>query len=376
MDPNDTTIKMFPEAYLKYACLENFQLGHYDWVFFDEVQDASEVMVTAIKNQRRNQPDAPRKVVVGDLHQRIYGWRGAVTNLMETLKPDAVLRLTNSFRFDIGIADIASSILTDLKDEAAPLWGIRKRGGAQVIYNSLPAATPPGQLNGAGNQGQAAAGPANPASEGPGPASDPMDFEGSQSALSQQIGLFSSQANLPLEPLPVTKITYICRTNHHVLLRAVRLAAQNRHCTLGCTISRANLQRMVTQLCDAYYLRKGLKNLMKGPLKYWYATWQDFERDLEDTTDQELHTVHEVVEDLKDEDAPRLLRAVESRIVDDHREADFIFTTLHKAKGLEFEHVELTNDFIDLNKVASQIIKGRAEGKIPHSEGLNCEFRL
>ena len=321
LDPADLDMKIAPEAYLKYAYSENFQLGNYDFIFFDEVQDASEVMIMTIKNQRRDLPDAPRKVVVGDVHQRIYGWRGAVTDLMQVLKPDAVLRLTTSFRFDIGIANIASSILADLKNEAAPLWGIRKPHGATLLYHSPPRVVPANQDSVGDAQGSQSAGPNN------GPLSDPMDYEGSQSMLSQQLGVNlpqSSQAILGPQDLPPAKVTYICRTNHHVLLRAVRMAAQDRVSTLGCTISRANLQRMIRQLTDAHYLRKGRRHLMTGPMKQSYTTWADFEKDLEESTDPELHTIHEVTEDLKEEDAPRMLKTVETRMVENHMLADLV----------------------------------------------------
>lgn len=52
-----------------------------------------------------------------------------------------------------------------------------------------------------------------------------------------------------------------------------------------------------------------------------------------------------------------------------------IFTTLHKAKGLEFDHVELTNDFIDLTKNSDKIIAGREANKpVLFSEHLNCLY--
>ncbi|KAI9004485.1 hypothetical protein DFJ74DRAFT_693556 [Hyaloraphidium curvatum] len=199
-----------------------------------------------------------------------------------------------------------------------------------------------------------------------------MDFEGSQSAFFAAPA--SSQLAAPSDLLPPQKTTHICRTNHHVLLRAVRVAARDRTSTLGCTISKANLRRIIGQLTDAYYLKKGRKHLMRGPMRQWYNTWADFEKDLEESADAELHTIREVVEDLQGEDAPALLRAVENRMVDDHMSADMIFTSLHKSKGLEFDHVELTNDFIDLTAAADSIIAERTPDKIPNSEALNLVY--
>lgn len=87
--------------------LKKFQLSHpkfnYDYILFDEGQDASSVMLDIFLRQ-----DAT-KVIVGDTHQQIYGWRYAVNSLEKT--DFTSFNLTKSFRFNQAVADLAIKIL-------------------------------------------------------------------------------------------------------------------------------------------------------------------------------------------------------------------------------------------------------------------------
>lgn len=75
-----------------------------DFILFDEAQDANPVVLDVVKKQ------TCRKIFVGDHHQRIYSWRGAV-NAMQDIEAEE-LSLTQSFRFGNAVADIANKILS------------------------------------------------------------------------------------------------------------------------------------------------------------------------------------------------------------------------------------------------------------------------
>ena len=68
---NSGKIEITHDFYLK-----KFQLSHptlaYDYILFDEGQDASSAMLDIFFRQKAT------KVIVGDTHQQIYGWRHAV----------------------------------------------------------------------------------------------------------------------------------------------------------------------------------------------------------------------------------------------------------------------------------------------------------
>ncbi len=88
--------------------LKRFQLMQprlpYDLIMFDEGQDASPVMLDVFFNQ------PGRKIIIGDTHQQIYGWRYAVNALED--ERFARLALSRSFRFGNDIARLARSILS------------------------------------------------------------------------------------------------------------------------------------------------------------------------------------------------------------------------------------------------------------------------
>lgn len=108
-DPNNSMI-VTHDAYLKVWSLGNPRVPA-DHILFDEAQDASLPMMEGIMKQ-----DA-QLIFIGDTHQSIYGWRGAV-DAMQELKaryPDTVvLPLQSSYRFNQAVADAGNVFLTAL----------------------------------------------------------------------------------------------------------------------------------------------------------------------------------------------------------------------------------------------------------------------
>ncbi|HEX8326488.1 MAG TPA: UvrD-helicase domain-containing protein [Hymenobacter sp.] len=100
MDSNQ--IEITHDFYLKKFQLAGPQLP-FEYILFDEAQDASGSMLDLFLKQ------AATKVMVGDTHQQIYGWRHAVNSLD---KADfAAFPLTTSFRFADPIAGLANGVL-------------------------------------------------------------------------------------------------------------------------------------------------------------------------------------------------------------------------------------------------------------------------
>lgn len=92
------------DTYLKLWQLSNPRLRH-DTIMFDEAQDASPVMSAIVEGQQQAQ-----RIYVGDTHQQIYAWRGAVDALEALDCPEYAL--TQSFRFGPEVADVANDILS------------------------------------------------------------------------------------------------------------------------------------------------------------------------------------------------------------------------------------------------------------------------
>lgn len=115
MKDKRSPVKMPHDGYLKIWALEHPHLA-FDIILLDEAQDTNPVTLEVVMRQ-----DC-QKVLVGDRHQGIYGFRRAI-NAMEKVKADARIALTQSFRFSEQIAGIASALLADFKGEDKSIVG-------------------------------------------------------------------------------------------------------------------------------------------------------------------------------------------------------------------------------------------------------------
>ena len=114
------SVKMTPDGYLKMFHLEKHQLGM-DLIMFDEAQDANGANIGILKNQKNC-----AIVMVGDLHQAIYQFRGNV-NAFEYLPASEgmTFKVSESFRFGSEVAKVASAILA-FKGESTPVKGFKE----------------------------------------------------------------------------------------------------------------------------------------------------------------------------------------------------------------------------------------------------------
>ncbi|NXO88462.1 FBH1 helicase, partial [Certhia brachydactyla] len=96
--------KMTCDGYLKLWQLSKPQLSGYDAIFVDEAQDCTPAIVDVVQSQKCG------KILVGDPHQQIYTFRGAV-NTLYMVPHTHMYYLTQSFRFGPEIAYVGSTIL-------------------------------------------------------------------------------------------------------------------------------------------------------------------------------------------------------------------------------------------------------------------------
>jgi superfamily I DNA/RNA helicase len=97
-----------------FPILFNLPFPKYDWVFADEVQDASEINRKSLSNLVSTHG---RLCVVGDPHQAIYGFRGADSNSMLCLKNEfscKELPLSVSYRCSRRIVAEAQSVVSHI----------------------------------------------------------------------------------------------------------------------------------------------------------------------------------------------------------------------------------------------------------------------
>lgn len=130
----DGLLRFSHDCYLKLWALSNPVLP-YDYVLFDEAQDANPVVMRLV--QKQGQAGA-QVVAVGDPNQAIYGWRGAI-DAMDKFDAAYRLHLSKSFRFGQAVADEANKWL-DLLDAELRVEGFERINSVVVDDERAPAA--------------------------------------------------------------------------------------------------------------------------------------------------------------------------------------------------------------------------------------------
>jgi superfamily I DNA/RNA helicase len=121
MSDRNSNVPITHDTYVKQWALQNPKIDT-DVILFDEAQDASGLFIDIVGRQRHAQ-----RIWVGDRHQQIYEWRGAI-NALDLVDVNERLYLTESWRFHQRIADAATIVLRAL-GETKPLIG---RGGSST----------------------------------------------------------------------------------------------------------------------------------------------------------------------------------------------------------------------------------------------------
>ncbi|XP_047431382.1 F-box DNA helicase 1 isoform X2 [Mugil cephalus] len=94
----------------------------YDALFIDEAQDCTPAVMDVLLSQSCG------KILVGDPHQQIYTFRGAV-NALHATEHTHIYYLTQSFRFGADIAYVGATILNVCKKVEKILVGGKKKSG-------------------------------------------------------------------------------------------------------------------------------------------------------------------------------------------------------------------------------------------------------
>jgi len=280
-------IEISHDFYLKKFQLSNPTLN-FDYILFDEGQDASPAMLDIFFKQNAT------KVIIGDTHQQIYGWRYAVNSLE---KADfTTFHLSTSFRFSQDIANLAMGVLK---------W---KKYLEQ--NNSV-------QIKGTG----------------------------------------TSKLNR-------TKAV-LARTNLGLLLKAIKFITEKEH--LSHIYFEGNINSYTyadegTSLYDILYLYNGKRQLIKDKLIKAMKNIGDLVDYIEKTEDVQLGMMLEIVKEYGNS-IPGIIRAIKAKHInnDEKGNAEMIFSTVHRCKGMEYDSIQLVNDFITIDKLEKIRLDDKAE---------------
>lgn len=271
-------IEVTHDFYLKKFQLSNPTL-RYDYILFDEGQDASMVMLDVFLKQKAT------KVIVGDTHQQIYSWRYAVNSLQ--MVPFKTYSLTTSFRFNQDIANLAVRVVEMKK------------------YIDLPTTT---TIDGVG--------------------------------LSNS---FKVKAVL-------------ARTNLGLLVKAIEYVTQKRQVKrlhFEGSISSYTYAADGASLYDVLSLCNNNHHLIKDELIKKMSNLEDLVDYIEKTEDRELGMMVDIAREYGNE-IPAIIQSIKDKHVDNKEEAEIIFSTVHRSKGMEYDVVQIVNDFVTEGQLIKQ----------------------
>ncbi len=295
---NKGEIEIIHDFYLKKFQLANIELG-FDYILFDEGQDASAAMLDIFLKQKAV------KVIVGDTHQQIYGWRHAVNSLE---KADfKTFHLSTSFRFSTPIADLAVNILG---------W-----------KNHLTTCKP-FKITGKGSTKE------------------------------------------------IKSKAILARTNLGLLLRAIEYIQENKK--LKNLYFEGNINSYTyaddgTSLYDVLSLSNGRHHLVRDKLIKQMKNLEELEEYTKKTEDVQLGMMIEIVKEYGNE-IPEIIKSIKEKHVakdDEKEQSEIIFSTVHRCKGMEYDEIELVNDFITEEK-----LEKASKDKDPDIAKLNEEINL
>lgn len=274
----------------------------YDYILFDEGQDASPVMLDIFQSQNAI------KVIVGDENQQIYSWRYAINSLL--MVDYAPYSLTKSFRFGSEIADLSNRILS---------W--------KNIINKRTS----------------------------------MKISGHGTSTS------------------VEKRAILARTNLGLLNEAIKLLDKGVYnIYLEGNINSYLHSDGGVSIYDILNLKNGKNNLIKDPLIKEMENYQELNDYVKSSDDVNLGMLCSIVEKFGN-NIFNIVKKIKKYSVNKDS-ADVVLSTVHKAKGLEFDHVTLSDDFISLAKIYEAINTNEAINNAKHREStiddLNEEINI
>ncbi|XP_063179807.1 F-box DNA helicase 1 isoform X2 [Chroicocephalus ridibundus] len=270
--------KITCDGYLKLWQLSKPQLLGYDAIFVDEAQDCTPAIVDIVLSQKCG------IILVGDPHQQIYTFRGAV-NTLYSVPHTHVYYLTQSFRFGPEIAYVGATILDVCK---------------KIRNKTLVGGNQKGDVRGS--------------------------MEGKITVLSR------SNFNVFEDAVKLTGRERLIKI--HVIGGLARFG-----------LSRIYDIWKLSQPADER--KKANLVINDSFIKRWEETQGFFglKEYAERIDDKDLEVKIAIVEKYK-ERIPELVQKIESSHVSQEAMADYLIGTVHQAKGLEFDTVLIADDFV------------------------------
>ncbi|CAD5121989.1 DgyrCDS10442 [Dimorphilus gyrociliatus] len=327
LDIDDYSCKMNHDGYMKAWQLQKPRLNRYDVILVDEAQDSTPCLLKVITDQT-----IPAKILVGDPHQQIYSFRGAI-NALGIINAHKTFYLTQSFRFGSEIAYAAHCCLYSLKN-------VRQKilvGGSQICSIRSPN-------------------------------SDELAISELQHSY--------NPTDMEFVTNPKAKRTILCRYNFTVFDIATKLVYDCERPTVSIL---GGLQNFGLDVIEDIYLltlpadvRRERREIRHGLIKR-FESFFEFEKFAIKVSDADLIGKIQIVKRNYAE-LPKHLANLKQYAHYSEKNADIIIGTVHKAKGLEFNCVEVNEDLSlddgdvtndDINLLYVAITRGKKQLILP-----------
>jgi superfamily I DNA/RNA helicase len=142
-----------------------------------------------------------------------------------------------------------------------------------------------------------------------------------------------------------SQYAYISRTNGSLFDMAARSRAEKRLCFVK------EFDAIFQELRNVYYLSRSERNRITNPYIKHFESYQVLRTFANDTDDKELKSLCKIVEQYKDNFLVTYNEIQQNAASTTLEKTDIILSTAHTSKGLEFNQVLLSDDFIDLQKI-------------------------
>lgn len=363
-DRNGKPVRCPHDAYVKLLQLqaphhsENF-FKAFDVLLLDEAQDLSAAQVSILLRAKKH----CGVLIVGDVFQKIYGFRGGNAKAFnERLYPSSAhFQLTKSFRFGDEVAKIATEMLglrkpaawerASAKPVLSGALGMADRvyAEASVFTNLLNSAqkTQEQQEEAAGDQAAEAAAAPNENGNGAAAVAGAISQLGEgRQAVALQVGSVGRIGRSE----ELIRHTRIFRSNRKLCLTALALSASlpQPHKIFLKTSQALQPDAIVTLLRDAHILfHNDTRSMSRNSLLRDFASWKDLVQrvEAEGSGESKLSLAVALGGLLASSDFLDQVAQLETRFAQTEEEATVVLTTVHQAKGLEWDCVVVEDDF-------------------------------
>jgi len=170
----------------------------------------------------------------------------------------------------------------------------------------------------------------------------------------------------------------LARTNLGLLLKAIEYVTEKKkvkHIYFEGNINSYTYGDEGTSLYDVLNLYNGRHGLIKDKLIKEMKDLEELEEYIQKTEDVQLGMMVEIVREYGNE-IPDIIKVLKEKHVDNDEKdkAEMIFSTVHRSKGMEYDAVQLVDDFINEEKL-EKLINEAKEDEINLSK-INEEINL